>query len=206
VKVLGLDISTKPGWALLENAQLLAFGQLGLDRTVHEYGPYPWNYVVVSDDIAGFLYDKVVQLNPDIVVIEETNLGKNRYAQKTLEFIHRALLVKLQKWAQEGNRKVIYLSSSSWRQALGLVMSKEDKKNNAKIAKAKKLSQASGHSVHALKKTLGVRGKINKKHLALRYVNETFGLTLKVKDNDAADAICLAAAFLKGATPADGVM
>lgn len=204
MKVLGLDISTSAGWASQVDAQPVIYGYHELDKTVHEYGPYPWNYVAASDDMAKFLFAKVEEYDPDVVVIEETNLGKSRYAQKILEFTHRALLVKLWEWQMRGDRKVIYLSSSAWRQALGLVMSKEDKKNNAKLSKAKKLSAEYGVKID--KKTLGIKGKINKKHLALRYVNATYGLQLKVKDNDAADAICLTAAFLKGATPCDGVM
>lgn len=150
--------------------------------------------------MAAQLYELVIRFQPDVVIIEETNLGKSRYAQKTLEFIHKSLLFQLRAFPG----KVIYFSSSSWRQALGLTMTKEDKKNNARLSKAKKYATEMG--VKLDKKALGVRGKINKKHLALRYVNDTFNLTLKVKDNDAADAICLAAAYLKGATPCDGVM
>lgn len=204
MKVLGLDISTSAGWASHEDARPVVFGYHELDKTIHEFGSYPWNYLYASEAMAKFLFDKVLEYDPDVVVVEETNLGKSRYAQKILEFTHRALLSKLDDWRMKGDRKVIYLSSSSWRQALGLVMSKEDKKNNAKLSKAKKLSAE--HGLKLDKKSLGIRGKVNKKHLALRYVNETYKLTLKVKDNDAADAICLTAAFLKGANPCDGVM
>jgi Holliday junction resolvasome RuvABC endonuclease subunit len=200
MKVLGLDLSTKPGWAFKEDDQPFVFGAIKLDHPVISYGDYPWSYDKASEVMASMLFEIVLRFKPDVVVIEETNLGKSRYAQKTLEFIHKALLARLRDW----NGKVIYLSSSSWRQALGLQMSKEDKKNNAKLSKAKKLASESGMKLD--KKALGVRGKINKKHLALRYVNETYGLALKVKDNDAADAICLAAAYLKGAQLADGVM
>ncbi|WNM70300.1 hypothetical protein [Myxococcus phage Mx1] len=205
MRVLGLDLSTRPGWSFFEGDQLVSFGNLSLDKTIYEYGMYPWNYVGATEDVGALLFDKVLELNPDVVVIEETNLGKSRYAQKTLEFIHLDVLRRLRRWMQERpDREVIYLSSSSWRQALGLQMSKEDKKNNAKLAKAKKKAEEWG--VKLDKKAIGVKGKINKKHVALRFVNETFGLNLKVKQNDAADAICLAAAYIAGATPCDGKM
>jgi hypothetical protein len=202
MRVLALDISTKAGWALMDDARLVDFGGIALNKTILEYGAYPWNYDDATEEMAAKLFDKIVHLLPDVVVIEESNLGKSRYAQKALEFIHKGLLSRLRGW----RGKVIYLSSSSWRQALGLQMTKEDKRNNAKISKAKKKAAEWGMGIHEAKKALGVKGKINKKHIALRYVNETFGLKLKVKDNDAADAICLAAAFFKGAEPADGVM
>ena len=203
MRVLGLDISSKAGWAFREGDQPIAFGAVKLDHPIISYGEYPWNYDVASETMATKLYELIQRFTPDVVVIEETNLGKSRYAQKSLEFTHKAILQKIHHARFPG--KVIYLSSSSWRQALGLQMSKEDKKNNAKLSKAKKIAAEYGTKLD--KKELGVRGKINKKHLALRYVNETFGLSLKVKDNDAADAICLVAAYLTGkAVPCDGVM
>jgi hypothetical protein len=39
------------------------------------------------------------------------------------------------------------------------------------------------------------RGKIGKKHLSVRYVNDIFGLDFKIKDNDIADSICLASSY-----------
>lgn len=201
MRVLGLDISSKAGWAFREDDQPYVFGGLKLDHPIISYGEYPWNFDSASNIMAAQLHEMVLRFKPDVIVIEETNLGKSRYAQKSLEFTHKALLQLLKGYPS----KIIYLSSSSWRQALGLQMSKEDKKNNAKLSKAKKA--AAEYGVKLDKKTLGVKGKINKKHLALRYVNETFGLNLKVKDNDAADAICLVAAYLTGkAVPCDGVM
>lgn len=199
MRILALDISTKAGWAFLHESDL-QFGSLKLDHPVIAFGEYPWSYDKASEVMASQLHELVLRFEPHVVIIEETNLGKSRYAQKMLEFIHKAILTKLRDFPG----KVIYLSTSSWRQALGLTMTKEDKKNNAKLSKAKKVAEELG--VKLDKKALGVRGKINKKHLALRYVNENFGLKLKVKDNDAADAICLVDAYLKGAIPADGVM
>lgn len=200
MKVLALDISTKPGWAFNKDAQLVEFGALSLDHPVLAYGEYPWSYHRASEIMANQLFKLVDRFDPEVIVIEETNLGKSRYAQKTLEYIHKALLSRL----VGSKAKVIYLSSSIWRQTLGLHMSAEDKRNNAKLSRAKKKAAEAGAKLD--KKTIGVRGKVNKKHLAIRYVNETYGLELKVKDNDKADAICLADAFLKGATPCDGVM
>lgn len=200
MKILSFDISTKPGWAFKEDAQLVAFDSMSLEQPILAYGEYPWSYDSASEVLALRLWEIVIRYQPDVIVIEETNLGKSRYAQKTLEFIHKAFLNKMRGWTG----KIIYLSSSVWRQTLGLQMSKEDKKNNSKLGKANKVADQYG--VKLDKKKLGIRGKVTKKHLAIRYVNETYGLSLKVKDNDKADAICLADAYLKGAVACDGVM
>jgi hypothetical protein len=51
-----------------------------------------------------------------------------------------------------------------------------------------------------------VKGKVTTKHLAVRLVNSVYGLGLKQKDNNDADAICLGLAFFAGAQPCDGAM
>ena len=40
------------------------------------------------------------------------------------------------------------------------------------------------------------RGKISKKHLAVRMVNDLYGKQLKLKDNDEADAILMGQAYV----------
>jgi hypothetical protein len=209
VKVLALDISTSAGWAVFEDAQLSRFGRVGLDRTISQYHPkYPWNYLLGTKEMASLLSRIVLEVKPDVIVIEETNLGRNRYSQKVLEFIHCNFLRGLE-CLTVGicDPQVVYLSSSTWRRALSLEMSAEDRKNNAKLSRARSKSKRTGETLSQVKVEMGIRGKINKKHLAVRYVNETYKLNLKMKDNDTADAICLGAAYLSGkATPCDGVM
>ncbi len=209
MRVLSLDASTHAGWALLEGElgcvkpTIVAEGLIENDKPVQAFGPYPGNYLHAATSIANRLFDLVTEHKPDVVVIEETNLGKNRYAQKLLEFIHCSLLAQL---TLEWVGKVVYLSSSSWRQALDLRLDSEQKKNNAKISKARKLVRETGISITAAKKQVGVKGKITKKHLAVNRVNEVYDLKFKVKDNDRADAICLGMAYFAGATHADGVL
>jgi hypothetical protein len=70
------------------------------------------------------------------------------------------------------------MDTSEWRKIVGLWMSKEDKKNNRQVSIGKK------------------RGKITKKHLSVRMVNEKFNKSLKLKDNDEADAILLGLAYV----------
>ncbi len=138
------------------------------------------------------IMDLIVKLNPDEIVIEETNKGKNRYTQKILEFTHKAVLIEL----SGCSFKLSYISTSIWRNKLGQKASKEDIKNNKLVNKANREGKS--------KKSLGLTGKITPKHRAIRHVNETFNLNLKMKDNDKADAICLGEAYLAGAEICDG--
>ncbi len=206
IKILALDISSHAGYAVVEvegeEKKLIGYGIVEKKAGVKEYGPYPWSYLEVANEVANALMDLVQEHNPDVVVIEETNLGKNRYAQKLLEFIHATFLELASN--RLTHNQVVYISSSAWRSALGLQMTKEQKKANAKLAKAKKEAQASGAKLD--KKALGVRGKVTKKHLAVEHANKVFDLKLKVKDNDIADAICLALAHLAGAEQCDGIL
>jgi hypothetical protein len=209
MRVLSLDASTHAGWSLFEDSlgvskpKLLLNGLIENDQPVMRFGPYPGCYVHAATSIANRLFDLVTEHKPDVVVIEETNLGKNRYAQKLLEFIHCILVVQL---VMGWTGQTVYLSSSSWRQALDLRMDSEQKKNNRKIAEAKKLAKETGMKIGEAKKKLGVKGKITKKHLAVNRVNEVYDLGFKVKDNDRADAICLGMAYFVGAVPADGIL
>lgn len=196
MRVLGLDLSSKTGWALLEDGKLTDRGLIELGQPILSFGSYPDNFLRAAGKQAEATFFKVLDLKPDVLIIEETNLGKNRYAQKFLEFLHCWFLQLL------GVQKVVYLSSSAWRKALELSMSTEDRKNNTKLSKAKKYAAYTGQKLD--KTALGVKGRINKKHLAVRYVNATYNLNLKMKDNDVADAICLAAAYLAGAEQCDG--
>ena len=215
MRVFIVDISTSTGWAYLEGSlgdpgvEVLNKGTVTLGKTVLAYGngKYPWNYQMaaeaMADGIMAVLYSMGQQL-PDAIIVEETNLGKSRYSQKTLEFIHLALLQRL---AIHKDVNVVYLSSSSWRSALGLQLTKEQKKANAKLSKAKR--EAAAHGQKLDKKALGIKGKVTKKHVAINYINERFGwagtpAALKAKDDDVADAMCLGCAFFSNAIPCDG--
>lgn len=207
MKILSLDISSKTGWTLLEGEQapaalpkILERGRitvqdLGFESVINA-GQYPWSFIRVATAMAVAIMGLVLQFSPDRIVIEDTSESKNRFAQKLLEWIHFAVLKEL-----IANRvavdSVIYVQVGSWRSTLDLRMTKEDKKNNANVSLAKRTG--------ASKASLGLKGKVTKKHLALRFVETNFGLKLKVKDNDIADAICLGTAFLRGARPSEGL-
>lgn len=204
MKVLALDISTYTGYAVLERHEntygLWSYGTIFNDQSVLEFGQYPYCYLSAAEAIAFKLRDVVFRLQPDAIVIEETNKAKARYTQKILEFIHCCLLKELSKTPYRD--RVHYINTSDWRQSLDVYLSKEDKKNNSKLSKAK--SKAKKEGVKLDKKSLGIRGRVNKKHVAIRTANEMFGLSLIKKDEDVADAICLGAAYINGVKLCDG--
>lgn len=207
MKVLVFDISTTTGWAYLEGEigrtpTILETGIVSNDGPVSSFGDYPFSFCDAADSIAQRLGELAAKLCPDIIVIEETNRpGRftSRYSQKILEYAHYATLFQIRrlfpKWPPS---KIAYVNTSDWRRIVGANLTKADKALNVKVRKLKKAGDKEG-----LKK-LGARGKFGKKHAALRYVNLTFGLDLKMKDNDIADAICQGTAYFLGATPCDG--
>ena len=215
MKVLCIDLSTHMGWAVLEghiiqgdpdpSPKLLVHGtahifddKTNLVKLANHLG-YPANYRRAADIQAANVLSLMVKHQPDAIVIEETNGGRNRYTQKLLEFLH----YRVTEVIHQAPCRVVYLDSSEWRSNLGLKMTKEQKKANAKLRKAMREAVAKGEKV--VKKKLGIKGLINPKHVAVNHANTTFGLTLKMKDNDAADAICLGLAFFNNAVPCDGV-
>jgi hypothetical protein len=210
-RILALDVSSKTGFAVLDvdedsnpvGIQLSDCGLIRMPVPLDEAGIYPWNYITSSKKMGAELCKLVAKYGPRVVVIEETNRGKQRYSQKLLEFLHGALLNNLSNITNGVQTPaVFYLSTSEWRSRLGIRLSKEDKKNNGKLNRAKRI--AGGNIRLVDKKSLGIRGKVTPKHLAVKHVNEEFGLNFKVKDNDIADSICLGEAFALGARPCDG--
>lgn len=197
------DISTSSGWALLEGElgqipKLLGTGIVSNDKPVSGFGEFPFSYLHAAESIADQLFRlRCTKHDIDVIVIEEINKpGRfgNRYSQKVLDFIHCLFL----KYLVDEPTKVVYINTSDWRKTIGGNLTKADKAANIKVRKLKKAGDKAGL------KALGLRGKISKKHVALRYVNATFGLDLKMKDNDIADAICQGTAYFLGVKHCDG--
>ncbi len=183
MRVLALDASTKCGWALFEDGKLIESGALR-PVFVDNFNPnspevtrdphYPYNTFYAAQAVTRLVRQLVWEKGQvDAFVVENTNKGKNRNTQRILEFIHYELL----SFFEGCNGLFHYMDTSEWRKIVGLWMSKDDKKNNREVSTGKK------------------RGKITKKHLSVRMVNEKFNKSLKLKDNDEADAILLGLAF-----------
>lgn len=181
MRVLALDASTKCGWALFVDGKLVESGALApvsiedfnVNKDPHLSPLYPYNILDGAEDVARLLWNKVRETRPDVVVLENTNKGKNRHTQRILEYIHFSFT----RGFRNHPHMLKYMDTSEWRKIVGLWMSKSDKKNNREVSTGKK------------------RGKITKKHLSVRMVNEKFNKSLKLKDNDEADAILLGLAF-----------
>jgi hypothetical protein len=186
MRILALDLSTKTGWALFEEALLIESGNIPQEKIADfnvnadpNFSPlYPWNMI----DGAWRLRDRVMDLvqlkEPERVVIENTVKGRNRHTQRILEWIHLAVLLRLQEEFPRSANAIAYMDPSEWRKILDMRLSKDQKKNNRDVSAGKK------------------RGRIGKKHLSVAMVNEKFGKKLKLKDNDEADAILLGLAFV----------
>jgi hypothetical protein len=201
MKTLALDISTNTGYALLlSDKSVKTWGNIYNSKVVHDFGFHPWGYLKAAQSIADKIYNLALKLNPDTIVIEETNGSRSRFTQKLLEYIHCCTLRELSKIGYEG--KVFYINTSAWRKAVGIELTKEQKKQNTKLSKAK--SKAGGSLTPAQKKTLGIVGKITKKHIAVMVVNDMYDLGFKQKDNDIAEAILLGLAYLNGAPLCNG--
>ncbi len=185
-KVLSLDVSSKTGFSVqevsLQGCVLLEYGLLGPYSKPD--APYPSDYLAWSLIISEKIIEKINQVNPDVIIIEETSKGsKNHLSQKILEWTHRLLA----EYFVTNNLVYHYYQTGEWRQAVGAKMTKEEKKRNALSNKIKKTTG----QVRAKDENGKIIGKVSKKHVNVRIANELYGLKLKVKDNDKADAILL---------------
>jgi hypothetical protein len=193
-KVLALDLSTNTGWAVIDASSgspaVVDKGNV-TNKVKTVVGKYPYNYIDNANIIADAVLVLAADHQPSAIVIEETNKGKSRYTQKTLEFIHFAVLSRLR--AKFGDQ-VFYVNTSNWRKSLNVQLSAADKKANQKLSRAKAKAKKDGIKLD--KKALGIKGRITKKHLAVRVANSTFNLKLVQKDNDIAEAILLGLAYI----------
>lgn len=212
-RILALDLSSRTGWAFYENRVLKEWGILEADGSVLKaMDPnvkYPWSLMAAVLGMKEKVRRLVEKYGPDIVLIEETNIAKARYSQKFLEWLHFNVVAYLHVmgtqcgWPKSEN--VIYISTMDWRKTLDIKMTKADSKQNRKVNEIKNDTALSKELKAKLMKQLGVRGKINKKHLSCRYVEDTYKMKLKVStENDIADAICIGDAFIKGAAHCTG--
>lgn len=229
--VLALDLSTNTGYSVFRDGELVRSGTLWSEKPVSEYGHYPWSYVLCADSVATRILQLLVQViredNPDIkgdepfstlklpdVVIEETTASRSNYDQKILEFIHLSVINAL---SQAGIVKFNYVRDGVWKRVVGATQNKDERRHNAQIAREKKrrelrlladtsISPEEKERLSKLPVKIGgkVKGKLTRKHYAVRAVRDIFGKDLKQKDTNEADAILLGLAFVKGVPICDG--
>jgi Holliday junction resolvasome RuvABC endonuclease subunit len=180
VKTLALDLSTKSGWSVFEDGIRISSGVLDKvfvkDFNVNDEpgkSPlFPYNVIDAADTVCRMVMNLIGEHQPDALVIEQTTMGRNRFTQKLLEWIHFAFLKQI-----GGKMPLHFIDVSEWRKLVEMRLSVEEKRNNRDVSQGKK------------------RGKVTKKHLAVNMVNAKYGLGLKIKDNDQADAILMNLAF-----------
>ena len=76
MRVLSLDISSSTGWALLDSGcpnQPVELGVVQLTKTAKQYAAHPFGYVLAAQDMAQRLLYVIDKIQPDMIVIEETN-------------------------------------------------------------------------------------------------------------------------------------
>lgn len=174
MRILALDLSTKTGWSCFDDGKLVDSGTLfkveirdfNVNKHPNLSSHYPRNIADAAKEVAAHVAHLVVDVAPDIVIVENSVRGRNRHTQRFIEWMHLYTLLAL-------DFNVKYMDPSEWRKIVDLRLSKADKDNNKAVKKKEK------------------RGKITRKHLSVRFSNEKFGKSLKIKDNDEADAICL---------------
>lgn len=193
--VLGLDLSTtSTGFALLDmdTKNLLKYGYVvpkikGISKL-----KYPRAALARILDLAEKISELVKTYNPDQLIIEEVNRGTNRISQKSLDALHFFVLHYIDRHSPHLIDQLFYYDTDGkvgWRKHLKLVLSEEDKAHNAHI-KTFKSSRKVGKK----------KPKITKKHLAMRYVQSVYNLTLdideKVEYEDINDAIAMTSSYL----------
>lgn len=186
--VFSLDVSTKTGYSYFENGKLKEYGLITLDDKLKNMS-YPEEFVKYADRMATKIkqtFEKVVAedfWDQGMLVLEETSIGRAVYQHKILEFIH---CLFLKKFVDQGY-VIKYVRTGSWRSAVGLKLTTEDKKHNADVRKKK------------------AKGLITKKHLSVRMANKEFDLELKLKDNDISDSLLIGFSAYKGVTFSKGM-
>ncbi len=173
MKTLGLDISsTKTGYAVNTDGVLVSHGLIvGIKPSMPGLAE-DFTFLKRAQHMAKEIYKIIVAVQPDMIFIEQTNLGNSRTDQKLLEFVHYAVLSMITD--MERDKQTRYVDTSQWRSVLQIKLDKDQRLNNKLVKIGAK------------------KGKVTFKHLSVFWANKTFGLELLKKDHDIADAIALA--------------
>ncbi len=183
VRVLSIDASSHIGWALMEDNQLIEYG---VEHVMCHDNAWPFGVHQWARDIASRIFQIIEKYPADKILVERANSSRFRNSQNVLDWMHFDLISIL---VDEGyQEKLLYVDSSHWRKTIGMKLSTEQKKQN-------KLAKQASKAGTILKVNGKRKGRVTKKHLAVEYVNEKYNLQLKLKDNDIADALCLAASY-----------
>lgn len=201
MKIISLDLSTKPGWAYFVDGELKAYDTLFLNKEVSDFGVYPFGFVECAKFVVKRLFEEVMEKYEfDQIVIEETTAGRNNYSQKILEFIHFLVVSTLR---LQGVHKIAYIRTGIWRRITGANQNAEEKAHNA-MYRAQKKKKPKGDKTRVRDKEDKLIRKLDKKDYAIRAFREHFGVQHEKKMEDACEAALIGLAFIKGAPVCDG--
>ena len=195
-KILTLDLSTSAtGWAIfqVDDKSLIDYGVIKPSMKGLRSLEYPRQQLKKMQDIAAQVLAKVESVTRlTRIGIEEVNKSRiaGRLSQKVLDALHFVVLDRIEPKID----LVVYKDSdgaTGWRTDLGLVLTPNDRELN-KQRKAYNKKRAKG---------MPIKPVITKKHLACRYVNAAYSMSLdcdeRPTDGDVADAIGLGHALLR---------
>lgn len=203
MKVLSLDLSTSAtGWAFFEEKKLLDYGVIkpavkGLTKMTYPEGALR-KCLSISEQVSTL----VLALEPDLIIIEEINRGKNRLGQKVLDGLHFVLLSFLD--ACYPINKIYFIDSdgaTGWRSKnkLNLTHDSKQKAFNKGVKQENRKIKAENKK-RSRESKIELKKEITRKTLACEKANKLFRLKLddwkNTTDGDIADAILVGYAFI----------
>lgn len=219
---IGIDLSTKPGFAVFRGNELYRYGTLWADKTREDFGPYPYNYLALADYTICKLFNEVIDRETfnysgvPTIVIEETTGSNQNYTQKILEFLHYRLI---QEFRLRQHFQLVYIRDGVWKNLVGARQNTAEKKLQSKISRQKKKKKAdflkanpNAEKVPSFRAKLDLDGsgkakvvaRLDQADYSIRAFREIFGIELSKEHEDAAEAALLVKAFFMGAPHCDG--
>lgn len=160
-------------------------------RMLEKYDPsnHPKDFISYVEDYIDQLISEIRARNwwidLDILLLEQTNKGRDRWRQKLLEWLHFYLC----KTMGYKHFEIKYIDTMTWRKILGIKVSRKAQRENKKIREFNKEAKKKGETM--------IQGITKDKDVAIEFCENNFNLTMKKKDHNVADAICLGYAWLK---------
>ena len=197
MKFMALDISTKTGYAIFKNNDLVECGRVDLQKPSHYKADvktfrdlpvdYPLCFIQTAETLATQCAYIFLRHECDMVVIEHTEKGKARLSQRLLEWINYAVVEEFRK----RTIPIQYLFVSDWRTVTKCYLKywPEYKLWNSKVAKLKKTATPTKSGARIAKIDGKIVTKVDQKRLSILLANEAYSLELK--DDNIADAINL---------------
>jgi hypothetical protein len=176
----------------LTDDQLARKRKVPRKRQLTKYDPreHPSDFLIYVEDYIDKLVNEIDSrhwfIGLDVMLLEQTNKGRDRWRQKLLEWLHHELC---RRFSDKAPFKIKYIDTMTWRKILGIKVSRIDKKENKKIREYNKKAKISGETQ--------IQGITKDKDVAIEFCKNTFNLSMKKKDHNIADTICIGFAYIK---------